>query len=132
MTEQLGHEEEGKEGRRTRQQVGPLRQRERERGHGSRERGRQRLTGGALGSARRARTRAAGAEMLACWADRGREGADQAGLLARERGVLASAWELGRPEGRWAERGERKERVWASSRVGLISGFGLVLVFLFL
>ena len=76
---------------------------------------------------RRARLRG-----LASGAGRGRKGADQAGLLARERGALASAWELGRPEGRWAERGERKERDWASSRVGLISGFGLVLVFLFL
>ena len=76
---------------------------------------------------RRARLR-----WLSSGAGWGKEGADRVGLLARERGALASAWELGRPEGRWAERGERKERDWASSRVGLISGFGLVLVFLFL
>ena len=43
------------------------------------------------------------------------------GPRALELGVLA-CWVD--PEGRWAERGERKERDWASSRVGLLGRLG--------
>ena len=43
------------------------------------------------------------------------------GPRALELGVLA-CW--ADPEGRWAERGERKERDWASSRVGLAGWAG--------
>ena len=55
-----------------------------------------RLVSGRRGNGARA-SGGCGEEALSCWAD---------------------------PEGRWAERGERKERDWASSRVGLAGWAG--------